>query len=157
MEEFSSHPPDTASDEALVVWSDGSTIRGRRCEAVGNDVVTSMGGGCSISGFDDYATYSGDAVLGNANFQLAIAGSVSLPLVLVVGFSNLSAPCGGCTIVPSPDILFPATNPSTLAIPCDATLVGVDIYAQWLLLKPSTCPILPDFSFTNALRFTIGE
>ncbi|MBL9077569.1 MAG: hypothetical protein JNL08_08705, partial [Planctomycetes bacterium] len=81
----------------------------------------------------------------------------SLPLVLIVGFSAVSAPCGNCTIVPSPDILFPATNPYTLAIPCDPLLVGVNLYTQWLVLKPSTCPILPDFSFTNALRFTIGE
>ncbi len=49
------------------------------------------------------------------------------------------------------------TNPYTLAIPCDATLVGVDLCTQWLLLKPSTCPILPDFSFTSAWKFTIGE
>ncbi len=71
--------------------------------------------------------------------------------------SNNVAPCGSCTIVPSPDILFPAANPFTLAIPCDPLLVGQNLFTQWLLLKPSTCPILPDLAFTNALRFTIGE
>ncbi|MBL9077951.1 MAG: hypothetical protein JNL08_10635, partial [Planctomycetes bacterium] len=98
---------DVASDETLVVWSN-STIRGRRFEANGTHAVASMGGGC-VSGLSDFATYSGDAVLGNTDFQLSIAGSVSLPLVLIVGFSAVSAPCGNCTIVPSPDILFPAT------------------------------------------------
>lgn len=147
---------DTGSDEALVVWSN-DTIRGQRFEASSDDIVTSMGGGCSLSGFDDFATYNGDAVIGNPNFQLAIANSVSLPLILIVGFGNLSGPCGSCTIVPTLDILLPGNNPYTLPIPCDPLLVGVDIYTQWLLLKPSDCPILPDFSFTNALRFKIGE
>ncbi len=147
---------DTTNDEALLVWSDG-TIRARRCEATGSDVVTAMGGGCSLSGFDDFATYDGDAVIGNANFQLSIANSVSLPLILVLGFGNLSAPCGSCTIVPTLDILLPATNPFTLSMPCDPLLVGQSLYTQWVLLKPSDCPILPDLAFTNALRFTIGE
>ncbi len=145
-----------SSDEALLVWSNGA-IRGRRCEAHGTDVVTSMGGGCSITGFDDFATYDGDAVIGNANFQLSISNSVSLPLILVLGFGNLSAPCGSCTIVPTLDVLLPATNPFTLSMPCDPLLVGRDLYTQWVLLKPSDCPILPDLAFTNALRFTIGE
>lgn len=147
---------DTASDEALVVWSN-TAIRGRRFEARGTATVTGLGGGCSQSGFDDFASYDGDAVLGNANFQLVLANPVSLPLALVIGFSAMSAPCGSCTIVPTPDILVPAANPYSAPIPCDPALVGVGVYAQWLLLKPSDCPILPDFAFSNALRFTIGE
>jgi hypothetical protein len=145
-----------ASDAALVVWSNG-TIRGRRFEARSNDVVTAMGGACSLTGFDDFATFNGDAVLGSTDFELVLASPVSLPLILVLGFGNLSAPCGSCTIVPTLDILLPAINPYPLAIPCDPLLVGVDLYTQWVLLKPSDCPILPDLAFSNALRFTIGE
>jgi len=144
------------SDEVMVVWSTG-TIRGARFEARSNDVVTSMGGACSASGFDDFATYNGDAVLGATDFELVLFNPVSLPLVMILGFSAIAAPCGSCTIMPSLDILFPATNPLPLAIPCDPLLVGVDLYTQWLLLKPSDCPILPDFAFSNSLRFTIGE
>ncbi len=147
---------DATSDEALVVWSNG-TIRGRRFEARSNDVVTAMGGGCSLSGFTDFPTYNGDATIGATDFQLVLGNPVSLPLILVLGFGNLSAPCGSCTIVPTLDILFPAVNPFTLLIPCDPLLIGVDIYTQWVLLKPSDCPILPDLAFTSALRFTIGE
>jgi hypothetical protein len=147
---------DTSSDEALVVWSNDA-VRARRCEARSNDVVTAMGGSCSASGFNDFATYNGDAVLGATDFELALASPVSLPLILVLGFGNLSAPCGSCTIVPTLDILQPAINPYPLAIPCDPLLVGVDLYTQWVLLKPSDCPILPDLAFSNALRFTIGE
>jgi hypothetical protein len=147
---------DSTNDEVLVVWSNG-TIRGRRFEARSNDVVTAMGGACSASGFNDFATYNGDAVLGATDFELALASPVSLPLILVLGFGNLSAPCGSCTIVPTLDILLPAINPYPLAIPCDPLLVGVDLYTQWVLLKPSDCPILPDLAFSNALRFTIGE
>lgn len=147
---------DTASDEALVVWSNTS-IRGRRYEARGTATVTNLGGGCSQSGLTDFASYDGDAVLGNTNFQLVLANPVSLPLALVIGFSAMSAPCGSCTIVPTLDILVPAANPYPVPIPCDPALVGVDLYAQWLLLKPSDCPILPDFALSSALRFTIGE
>ena len=147
---------DTASDEALVVWSN-TAIRGRRFEARGSATVTGLGGGCSLNGFDDFASYDGDAVLGNTNFQLVLANPVSLPLALILGFSAMSAPCGSCTIVPALDVLVPAANPYPVPIPCDPALVGVDLYAQWLLLKPSDCPILPDFAFSNTLRFTIGE
>ena len=147
---------DTTDDEALVVWSDGE-IHGRRFEARGNDVVTSMGGACSVSGFSDVATYNGDAVLGSTDFELVLFNPVSLPLVMVVGFSANPVPCGSCTIVPSLDVLVPAVNPMPLSIPCDPLLVGVDLYTQWVLLKPSDCPVLPDFAFSNALRFTIRE
>ncbi len=147
---------DPASDEALVVWSNG-TIRGRRFEASGDDNVVGMGGGCSLSGLSDFATYNGNATIGATDFQLVVGNPVSLPLILVLGFGNLSAPCGSCTIVPTLDILLPATNPFTLSMPCDPLLVGQSLYTQWVLLKPSDCPILPDLAFTNALRFTIGE
>jgi hypothetical protein len=103
------------------------------------------------------ATYNGDAVLGSTDFELVLFNPVSLPLVMVIGFSAISAPCGSCAIVPSLDILLPASNPLPLSIPCDPMLVGADLYTQWVLLKPSDCPILPDLALSNALRFTIGD
>jgi len=147
---------ETASDEALVVWSNDS-VRGRRFEATGNDVVTSMGGGCGSSGFDNFATYNGDAVLGNLDFELALASPTLPVLALVIGLSNVSIPCGPCTLVPALDIVAAGVTPNPLPIPCDLGYLGVDFYAQWLLFAPGGCSILPDFALSNALKFTIGE
>ena len=138
----------------MLVWSD-DTVRAAWFAMAGNDIVVSMGGGCAGPG--NIATQQGECVIGNSAFKLQVAAPNVPVLALIVGFSAISAPCGGCTIVPSLDILLPGNNPTTFPIPCDPLLVGVDLYTQWLLLKPSTCPILPDFSFTNALKFTIGE
>ncbi|MBL9079096.1 MAG: hypothetical protein JNL08_16450 [Planctomycetes bacterium] len=147
---------DTTSDEALVVWSNGS-IRGRRFEAVGSDTVASMGGACGIAAFENYATYDGDAVLGNLDFELVLANPTLPVLALVIGLSPVSLGCGPCTLVPALDILVPFATQHPVPIPCDLSYLDVDFYAQWLLLAPGGCPLLPDFALSNALRFTIGE
>ncbi len=65
--------------------------------------------------------------------------------------------CGPCTVVPSADLLLSAANPTVVAVPNTPSLIGAELYTQWLQLRPSGCPILPDFGFTNALKFTIAE
>ena len=147
---------DTTSNRAMVVWSDDD-VRGHQLEAHGTGAVVSMGGGCGTTGFNDIATWTGDPVIGNSEFAFRLSFPSAPILALVLGLSNVSAPCGGCTIVPALDILLGGTTPNPLPLPCDLTLIGVDVYAQWVLLKPGGCPILPDFAFSNALRFTIGE
>jgi len=59
--------------------------------------------------------------------------------------------------VPALDILLPGNSPNPLPLPCDTTLIDVDVWAQWALLAPGGCPLLPDFAFSRALKFTIGE
>ncbi len=147
-----------ASDAALVVWSEAvGNIRARRYEATSTDVVTNLGGGCAGAGLQNVATNDGECVIGNSAFKLVLANPTVPALALIVGFSPLAAPCGSCTIVPSLDILLPGVSPTTLPIPCDPLLIGGNLYAQWMVLKASSCPLLPDFAFSNALRFSIGE
>ncbi len=145
---------DTASNEGLVTWSTG-TIRGRRVAS--HDAVENVGGRCGTAGFSDFATYDGDAVIGSTNFQLVLAAPTAPAIAMIVGLSAISVPCGPCTIVPALDILLGGGSPASLFLPPDPTLVGVDIWTQWLILKPGGCPIIPDFAFSDALRFTIGE
>jgi hypothetical protein len=147
---------DAASDEALVVWS-GSTIRGRRFEAVGNDDVVLMGGACGSTGFDNFATYNGDAVLGNLGFELQLLQPTTPIHALIIGLSNVSIPCGPCTLVPAFDATVGGNPTVPLPLPCDLSYLGVTFYTQWLLYQPGGCPLFPDYALSNALKFTIGE
>jgi len=147
---------DTSSNRAMVVWSD-DVVRGHQVQAHGMGSVVDVGGGCAGSPPQNYGSWSGDPVIGESTFAFHLMSPTAPILALIVGLSNISVPCGGCTIVPALDILLPGNTPNPLPLPCDVTLIGVDVWAQWLLLKPSTCPILPDFSFSRALKFTIGE
>ena len=145
-----------ASDEALVAWSDDSAIRAHLFEATGTGSVTSLGGACGITGFTDLATYGGTPALGTT-FTIELASPTSPILALIIGFSQVPFACGPCTVVPSADILLPGATPTAVAVPNAPNLIGFSIYAQWLQLRQSGCPILPDFGFSNTLRFTIAE
>lgn len=147
---------DTASDEALVVWSN-TTIRARRFEAVGSGTVTSMGGACGATGFDDFHTYSSPPVLGDDRFQLILANPTTSAVALMIGLSEVSIPCGACTLVPATDILAGGSPTVSLPILCDPSWLGLPFTTQWLILKPGGCTVFPDFALSNALRFTIGE
>ncbi|MBL8728958.1 MAG: hypothetical protein JNM25_11045 [Planctomycetes bacterium] len=149
---------DLASDQALVVWSI-EAIRGRRFEALGSGSVASMGGACGITGLQDFATYNTGPAIGNLGFALELANPSGQIGALVIGLSAISVPCGACTIVPALDAILAGVSPNPLPLPCDLTLLGVEFYTQWVLLKPgyAGCPLLPDLALSNALRFTIGE
>lgn len=147
---------DTGSDEALVAWSNG-TIRARRWEARGTGGITSLGGGCFLGGFTDFATYSGHPVLGDSTFAVELLAPSAPIAALVVGFSAVQFPCGSCTLVPSLDLVLAGVSPTPVPIPCQPGLIGTDLYVQWLLLKASDCPLVPFVATSNTLKFTIGE
>ena len=147
----------STADDALVAWSDDAAIRGHRFEATGAGLITAMGGGCGYSSLvSDYHTYSGTPTLGTT-FTVDLASPTFPVLALIVGFTQVPFACGPCTVVPSADLLMSPTNPTVVAVPNNPTLIGADFYTQWLQLRPSGCPILPDFGFTNALKLTIAE
>lgn len=147
---------DTASDQAMVVWSNPA-IRARLVEAVGaGGTVTGLGGGCGTSGFNDFATYSGLPTLGTT-FTIDLLGPTAPVIGLAIGFSQVNIACGPCTLVGALDVLLPGISPTPIAVPCDGALIGVELYSQWVQLRPSGCPILPDIGLSNCLRFTIAE
>lgn len=147
---------DTASDQAMVVWSNPA-IRGRLVEAVGaGGTVTALGGGCGISGLNDFATYTGLPTLGTT-FTIDLLNPTSPVLGLAVGFSQVGIACGACTLVGSMDILLPVASSAPVAVPCDANLIGFQLWSQWVQLRVSGCPILPTIGLSNCLKFTIGE
>ncbi len=146
---------DTTSDEALVVWSSG-VIVGRRFEAIGAGTVTSLGGACGTTGLNDFASYSGTPALGTS-FTIELLAQTAPVLALIVGFSQAPFACGPCTIVPSGDVLLPGGAPVQVDVPMVPQLIGFELYAQWMQLRPSGCPLLPGFGFSNTLKFTVAE
>ena len=147
---------DTSSDEALVVWSNGS-IKARRFEARGTGTVESLGGGCFLGGLNNVNTYSGRPVLGDSTFALELLAPNAPIAALVIGFSTIDLPCGSCTLVPALDLVLAGVSPTPVPIPCDPSLIRAELHTQWLLLKPSDCPLVPMLATSNALRFTISE
>jgi hypothetical protein len=147
----------STADEALVVWSTDSVIRGHRFEATGAGSVIGVGGGCGYSSFlGDYNTYSGTPTLGTT-FTMEIATPTHPTLALILGTSQIALSCGPCTIVPSPDVLLSGAGPFAVVVPTSPSLIGFELYTQWVQWRPSGCPLLPDLGFTNALKFTIAE
>ena len=148
---------DTTGDGAMAVWSTGGGISARHWVLHGTPGITALGGGCGSSGFNDYATYDGQPYLGSTTFSVQLFNPTAPILALIVGFTQVSVPCGPCTLVPALDMLLPGVSPTVATIPCDPNLIGADFYVQWLQFRPSGCSILPDFGFSNALQFTIAE
>lgn len=147
----------SAGDRAMVVWSNG-TIEGRPLEASTSSLPVSLGGGCGAVGFDDLATYSGHCVLGNDTFSVSLFSPTSPILALLIGFTAAPQSCGPCTLIPSLDVIvFGAPSTVVLPIPCQASLIGGELYTQWLQQRPSGCPNFPDWGLSSALKFTIAE
>lgn len=146
----------SADDRAMVAWSNG-TIRGRHFEASTSSLPVNLGGSCGTVGFDDYATYDGHCVLGNDTFSISLFSPTSPILALVVGFSAVPQQCGPCTLIPSIDAILPGISPMVIPIPCQPSLIGGELYTQWLQQRPSGCPNFPDWGVSNALKFTIAE
>lgn len=116
-----------------------------------------LGGACGGAAGTNVAGHVGAPVLGNLDFQLTLTSPSAPVLALVIGLSNLSIPCGPCTLVPAADILAAGGGPVSLPLPCDLSYLGVTFYTQWLTLQPGGCAVLPDFGLSNALQFTIAE
>jgi hypothetical protein len=146
---------DATSDEALVTWASGG-IRGRLWEATGAGTVASLGGACGSSGLNDYASYTGTPALGTT-FTIELLAPTAPVLALIVGFTTNPLACGPCTIVPSPDVLLGGGGPVTVNVPLYPGLIGAQVNTQWLQWRPSGCTLLPEFGFSNTLRFTIAE
>lgn len=146
-----------ADDRAMVVWSNG-TIEGRPFEASTSSLPVTLGGGCGAVGLADFATYDGQCVLGNDTFSVSLFAPTSPILALLIGFTPAPLSCGPCTLIPSLDVVaFGAPSTVVIPIPCQSSLIGGELYTQWLQLRPSGCPIFPDLGLSNALKFTIAE
>lgn len=146
---------DSFSDEALILWASAG-IRARQWEATTSGGVTNLGGACGTIGLNDFASYGGTPVIGGT-FTVSLVSPTAPVLGLIVGFSANPFACGPCTIVPTPDVLLGGGGTVAIAVPLEASLIGATLVTQWLQWRQAGCALLPDFGFSNALSFTIGE
>jgi hypothetical protein len=142
-------------DTALVVWEFSGSIRARRYEATGAGAIANLGGQCAGPG--NVNGYLGEPVLGNQSFAFTITSPSALVLALIVGLSQAPLPCGPCTLVPSMDVLLGGATSVALPIPCDSSLLGAELFTQWLLFQPGGCAIVPEIALSNAMRYTISD
>ncbi|MBL8737841.1 MAG: hypothetical protein JNL12_15520 [Planctomycetes bacterium] len=151
---------DGSSDEALVVQvgsTGGNGIYASRCEATGTGTVTNLGGACGIPGFSDLASYTGSPVIGTT-FTIDLVGPTAPIAALIIGFSASPLACGPCTAVPSLDAIVTGVPSSvSITVPLQPSLVGASLLAQWVQVRPSGCPLMPDLGLSNALQFTISD
>lgn len=148
---------DTTSEYALVAWCDSGAVKARHWTVHGTPSVVGLGGGCGLSGFNDFATYDGQPLLGDSTFAATLLNPTAPVLGLVVGFSQVAVPCGPCTLVAAPDVVLASAGTVAIPIPCDANLIGAELFTQWLQFRSSGCPIVPTLSVSNGLKFTIAE
>ena len=142
---------------ALVAWCEGGAVKARNWQLHGTAGVTGLGGGCGQTGFNDFATYNGQAVLGADDFEVLLLNPTAPVLALVLGFSANPFACGPCTLIPSQDVIVPSLVSATIPIPCVADLVGAELYVQWVQVRPSGCPIYAGYGLSNCLKFTVAE
>lgn len=97
-------------------------------------------------------------MLGNATFSVSPFSPTSPILALLIGFTSAPQSCGPCTLIPSLDVIaFGVPSTVVIPIPCQASLIGGELYTQWLQQRPSGCPNFPDWGLSNTLKFTIAE
>jgi hypothetical protein len=138
-----------SSDGALAVWQattlalpPAGGVGARVVEAVGaGGFVVPAGPGCGGGGT---IGVGGPVAIGNASFAITLSGAAGPPIVLVFSPLSGAVACGPCTLVPllTTAALLAVPAPATLPIPCDLSLLGGVVIAQWIVAAPSACPLV---------------
>lgn len=125
--------------------------------------IVDLGGGCGGGGT---MTVSGLSLMGQPlTFDLTGADPVATDARLAFNFKNEFAPFGACVWMvwqPSPAFRIPTTpvngvDQVVLPLPCSNSLSGITINAQWNVFPTTASPwVLPNFSLSNIVQFTMG-
>lgn len=159
--------PTPSDDHALIVFQEDASggrgpIRGQSFEAVGGGgSVSDLGGGCG----GGTSTATGSFAVGNPSFALILQNAPPAATGAWLNLNTAVSPvaCGaGCAFTP-PFIMIPAplsggTAAVPLPVPCETSLVGGTLVAQWWVLGGPTAPCLPGgITFSNRLSATVGS
>ncbi len=158
----------SGSDECLLVFSSAddtppfaSQVMAQRLEAIGaGGAVVDVGGGCGRGGV---AAGRGSFAIGNPAFSFVLSGADPGALAAALNLNAVVAPirCGACLISP-PLLTFAqpiagGTAMMTIAVPCQPSLIGGMLQAQWYVVGGATpCNLAPRVSFSNRLDATVG-
>jgi hypothetical protein len=158
-----------AGNLSLVAWSavdmgvpfDSDVLSQAFTATSSTGTSSNLGGGCGSAGA---ITLYDNPAMGNGAFQIQLLGIDPLAVLAILNITPPTAPigCGTCLWDPffatftAPIML--GTAAVHLPIPCDTTLVGGSIEAQWTvgLTSTSPCSIFPNFSVSDRMLVTIG-
>jgi len=154
---------DRDGTDDLAVASRGSAqILVTRCDPP--PVLQTFGNGCpGTGGRVPQVSAVGHAGVGGA-FGVGLANArIVTPAMLFLAFAQATAPLGaGCTAyVGSPVTTFLLFTDVTgfslfgIAVPGNATLVGLDVFCQWVVFDPAGA--LSGLALSDALRVQIGD
>lgn len=161
----------SAGDQVLATWYSGiatifgidsTEIMAQRLEAFGGGSAVNLGGGCGGGG--SIAT-SGAIAAGNPSFAVKLSGADPLATLalLVIRVPQPMFSCGGCSVMLAPSQysvpLFAGGASQTVPLACDASVVGVQLDTQWVVLPTLSipCPTFGHLGVSDRLRLTIGQ
>jgi hypothetical protein len=162
----------SAGDQVLATWYSGdlgfltvdeTDVKVQRLEAFGSSGSShDLGGNCGAGGV---ISTSGSIAAGNPSFAVKLNGADPSATTGMLIVHPPSAPfvCGSCSVV-LPGSLFSVplsggAASQTLPIPCDVSIVGAQLDAQWAVLPSSSipCPLFGSVAASARLRLTIGQ
>jgi len=129
----------------------------------GTGTTQNLGGGCGGGGT---LVGQGTPDIGSGLFQLNCSGIDPLAFKAILNFSVPTAPlsCGTCAWIPfsipiGQTIQSPGAAAFLTPIPCDPSLVGAQLDAQFtsFLTASSPCSLFSNVSLSNRLRLTFGQ
>lgn len=150
----------SAGDGLFLAWK-GGEIQGQLLEAFGGGTVSDLGGGCAGGGT---MTTSGIPAVGYGEFAFELAGAdaAATGALLLISPPTLPFVCGCSTIFFS-SFNFSASavaggaTSQAVPIPCESSLAGTTVHAQWALYFTSTspCVLFPNLAASNILEVNI--
>ena len=156
-----------ANGYGFVVGNNGSTgneLYAFTASQLGAAEAEYFGVACTSTGTPAIGLWGGVPALGNAEFKIALyAAPANRACTLLMNDSRSDTRISGCTIYPTlvPTLTLASSTDSTgntcpiLPVPARAELVGLQIYAQWILSEPAG-PIFGVAGTSNAVRIRIG-
>jgi hypothetical protein len=156
-----------ADDRALFAFSVPGALNiethGQLLDATGpGGAVVDLGGGCGLGG----TTWAqGPAAIGNGYLVFHLAGADPTATVAICNVAiNPPSPllCGPCAWTPFQFTFVQNAagggSAQGIAVPCNTSLLGLNLEAQWTVVTPGVapCALFPGFSLSNRLRLTLG-
>jgi hypothetical protein len=129
----------------------------------GTGTTQNLGGGCGGGGT---LVGQGTPDIGSGLFQLNCTGIDPLAFKAILNFNVPTAPltCGTCAWIPffipiGQTIQSPGAAAFLTPIPCDPTLIGAALDAQFtsFLTTSSPCSLFSNVSLSNRVRITFGQ
>jgi hypothetical protein len=161
----------TSEHEGLILWrrAEVSTVNDsefeiwrRRYDAFDPNATTSiLALGCGNVGVIDVPT---PPAIGNPDFRIELTGAGATASLAILNLTAVQPiqTCGSCSFAPLDILTFaPIVGGAAeiaLPVPCEPSLAGAQLYAQWIVYKPGVAPCapVPDFGASQIYEITVN-